>query len=414
MRERNRLKDLDREIKRKFPYYENLSLDDTMKSVKSLNETLNRPIEKNPKLYLNHSNTYTFDEKKIRNTQKLELFKQNMMNYVKNMTVQKFDGDDFLTKKTEKLKKIFKNKSEKLKVVKEKAKELVEKVRRISENQKASRSASRIKEEYEKKMKEIKQREEMKEKKLEEEHEKTLKKLEDFINKRQEYQKNAEVNRSILNQKEDIKIAKKLKNLDEKDFFLEKKREIMEAKIEKYRSIHEERLEDIRKKALEIEKNTEDKRIEKYVDHFEERLDKCHKKKEELIKKKLKKQFIESQTSMETVKQNRAKMIERQKNKEEYFKKKLKNDTEKLTRAQNIKEFIRRKTIIEVEDKFKKNKENKEEIDVLLDQKRVTIIIKDIQNKRKIDFSKKENDFVVRERMDYNTKLRKYRENLKI
>ena len=79
-------------------------------------------------------------------------------------------------------------------------------------------------------------------------------------------------------------------------------------------------------------------------------------------------------------------------------------------RAQNIKELIRRKTVNEKVEKFKKFRENKEEQDEILNLKRKSVILKEIQSKKKVEFVRKENDFVVEERRDYNTKLIKYRD----
>ena len=412
LKERNRLREMEREIKRKFPYCQNLSLDHTMKSVESLNETLSKPVEKNLKLYLNHSGTYSFDEKKRRNEEKLNAVKTNMLNYIKGLTIKKFDGDEFLKRKQEKFNKVIKKKSETIKNRKKKAIETIETVNRRMMERKNSRNSIRIKEEFEMKIKEIEKKEKQDAERLEKEHEKIIKKMEEFNEKREEYKEKVEKTRIAIKNQEERNFINRLITLEKKSNFLDKKKEEMISKTLKNKSVHDERIEEVKERAIEREKQEIEAKMQDYLDKFKEKYEKSCKKREELLKKKLTVHTLEDQNAVETVKHNREKMKERYKNKEEYFKKKLNNDSEKVKRAQNIKEFIRRKTVNEEVEKFKKFRENKEEQDEILNLKRKSVILKEIQSKKKVEFVRKENDFVVEERRDYNTKLIKYRDTI--
>lgn len=412
LKERNRLREMDREIRRKFPFYQNLSLDNTMKSIESLNETLTKPVEQKLKLYLNHSNTYSFDEKKRRNQEKLNTLKSNMSSYIKGLTIQKFDGDDFLKKKKEKYLKAVKNKTDNLKTVKKKANEFIEPVNKKIEERRNSRNSKKINEGFKQKLKELEQKEHLEAERLEKEHEKLLKRLDDLSSKREEYKDQVQKTRIVIKNQEDRYFENKVRALEEKDDFLERKKEETISQILKNKSLHEEKLEEIRRRAYENEQKEEEINIQRYLEQFKGKYEKSLKKREETLKKKIVKRTVEEKAAFDVVKNNREKMQERLKNKEAYFKKKLKIDGEKVKRAQNIKEFIRRKTINEDMEKFQKFRENKEELDEFLHQKKNSVMMKQMQNKKKIEFNRKENDFVVEERRDYNTKLIQYRDSL--
>lgn len=410
MKERNRLRFLDLEIKRKFPFCTSQSLDETTKSIQSLNETLNKPIEAHLKLYQNHSLTYTFEEKKQRNQQKLDNLKETMLNYIQNMTANRFDGEFFLQQSSEKQRKVLNKKAEKLKNIRKTARNFIEPVNKKLEDHLLNKSSGHLKEEFKDKMKEIDFQNEKHQQRVEREKEKLNEKIEKLVSKREEYKLKGESIRFELAQKDSFRIQSKLKDYEEKNNLMTLQRELNVAKQLKNINLHEKRLEINRQKVLKQMQEKEQKLINDFMGDFQHKYENSLMKKQEVIKKNLFKLTNESKSYVETIQLNRERILERQKDKEDYFKQKLNNDTEKVARAQNIKEFIRRKTIIQEEDRFKKNREKKEEHDLMFDKKKVTIVLKEVQNKRKINFNKKENDFVVEERRDYSNKLSNYRE----
>lgn len=408
LRERNRLKDLEREIRRKFPTYESFVTNETLQSIESLNEMLHKPVEKELKLYLNHSNTYSFEQKKAKSKEKIMASKNSMKNYIENLTRQHFDGVAFLQEEKEKDLKIKKNKLNNLKKIKKKVRSQLELVENKLE-EKHRYGKQREDEEYLEKIRKIEESNKNIENRVLKEKGVILEKIENQMKKRGKLSEIVKKNRFYLDLKDSVNIEKKLNNLFEQSILWEKKKENLEFKNSKNIIAHETKLKKIKENFETKEKEEENKKIQSYMENFQKRYEEGQKKREEIYKQIKAKNVLEEKTAFQNVSYNREKMLERQRKKEEYFKEKLKNDSEKIKRAQNIREFIRRKTEFELEEKLYKMHENKEEQDYLFRQKTDFLMLKEEEAKRKLDMVKKEIDFVVEERRDYNTKLSNYR-----
>lgn len=411
LRERNRLKALDREIRRRFPQYERLTLEETMKSIESLNETLQRPVEKHLKLYLNHANTYSFEEKKAKNSQKSELFKQNMRNYIENLAGQRFDSEVFLQNSRQKLEKTRRNKAKKLKEITKKAQELVEPVsKKVLERKKFE--AEQQNERFLEKTREIFQQDAETQARVFEEKRKLREKIENFSQKREKYQFLARNLKATREMQENLEEERKFKAITEKSESLERKRCEIREKLEETRAFHAEKLRKVQDDCDNIEKLRENARIKAFLEGFQRKYEASQGLRADFLKKKVAKQSVNSRLCAENLRDNREKILQRMHHKEEFFKEKLRADAEKVQRAQNIKEFIRRKTISDVEEKWQKFRANHQENAWVFNEKRASLLMKDVATRKKIEMNRKENDFVVEERRDYNNKLSKYRQEI--
>lgn len=418
IKERNHLKKIDREIGRKF---KNITFPTEISSQQISDEILENSeypnYESNPpksnrnlQLYLNHSRTYTNEERQNVIMKKLEQKKLNAENYIKNLTMKKFDGELYQQEIKQKIKEVLKKKNEFVNEKASKAKKDIEYTEQIIEKNKEKKkdkeySFPALQSVYREKMKELEDR-------IDKEKNKNFDKIKDFNHKNKSYAKIAQKHIKKLKQQEEQEISRKISELEKKELDIAQKNL---DKMKKYAKMGEDQEkhqhEQLCKKYIIDEIDSKNK-INNFLYNFQSQYDSTTNKRRKILEEKSNSIKKNLEENMKTFTENKERNLE----KIEEWRNELKNKIDvKMEGAKNVENLKKNKQEFLSHILFEKNQkilDLKEEEENKLTEKRNTLILKSIHLKNKIGMRRSEEKFVVEERKDYNLKLNKYKTNL--